>query len=690
MKSKRSMRWSDIGNNRKKRMRVESEGRGGEKPKKLSSECVKVVSFNADGWSEMSENDTRELARTQKPGLIGILETKLRQEDGSRNVEIPEYDVVDVRRSDLAGDKEGGGILVYSKQAGNVKYRERTFKIRKKEHRHVQTERVWMVAKTGKSKWAFGFVYIAQQKKNDEFGEWNNSIYQVLSEEMAKLKSEGYKIYLAGDFNGWVGAGKGGVPGNDVRINQNGERLLSFIESNGMKMLNGTACCTGIFSRHGHNSATLLDYVCVTDEDQKLVKKMVVDEYGVYGGASDHVYVISTVDVGGWVEPPVRAKTAQAVVWDFTGKTDWGEFKKNMDDSIRDLKQEELENMDVFGERMTGVAMKALEEVVGRRKPGLGMKPKVYPSKVRRVMEAVRLATRAWREALTVAVREPSRSNKEIVARKEVIKSNLKERLENMLGTFWQKKRSEVLEELSVKSVEATKKFWRHVVNKNMKPTSFVQVESVDTEEMVTDQQEVKEEVEKFLKNLFLGEFEKCEEEGGMEEGQEEELETSGDLVKEFTMEEVMLGIGSLKNDKAMGIDNVPAEVLKNGSVLFVKTLTELFNKVLKEGTVPEVWKTGRVVMVHKAGARSDLANYRPLTVICTMSALFSRLLTARLTKEVEEKNILGEVQQGFRKGRCGADNNFVLHTILQKCTAQGKKPHMAFIDIKKVWWCIV
>ena len=116
-----------------------------------------------------------------------------------------------------------------------------------------------------------------------------------------------------------------------------------------------------------------------------------------------------------------------------------------------------------------------------------------------------------------------------------------------------------------------------------------------------------------------------------------------------------------------------------------MERLKRLFNKVLREGTVPQVWKTGRVVLVHKSGPRSDLSNYRPLTVICTLSALFSRLLTARITKEAEEGGLLGEVQQGFRKGRCGADNSFVLHTILQKCAAQGKKPHMAFIDIKKV-----
>ena len=350
------------------------------------------------------------------------------------------------------------------------------------------------------------------------------------------------------------------------------------------------------------------------------------------------------------------------------------------------MSEDDMENMDVFGEKMVGVATKALEEVVGRRAAGVGKKPKVYPNKVRKVMEAGRLATKAWREAVARAVREPGPGNKLVAAKKEKEKNELKDRLDAMLETFWQRKRSEVLEELSVKSVEATKKFWRYVVNKSMKPTVFAQVESTETGEMVSDQQKIKEEVEKFLKTLFMGEFEKCTEQGPEEEGQEEELLRSEQLVKEFTAEEIMMSIKELKNNKAMGVDKVPAEVLKNGSVWFVERLKRLFDKVLREGTVPQVWKTGRVVLVHKSGPRSDLSNYRPLTVICTLSALFSRLLTARITKEAEEGGLLGEVQQGFRKGRCGADNSFVLHTILQKCAAQGKKPHMAFIDIKKVW----
>ena len=85
----------------------------------------------------------------------------------------------------------------------------------------------------------------------------------------------------------------------------------------------------------------------------------------------------------------------------------------------------------------------------------------------------------------------------------------------------------------------------------------------------------------------------------------------------------------------------------------------------------------------------TDMGNYRPLTVLPAMSGLFSRVLNHRLTKVVEDKQILGEMQQGFCKGRRGADNTFVLNTVIMRGPATRKRPHMAFLDIKKVW-CMV
>ena len=80
------------------------------------------------------------------------------------------------------------------------------------------------------------------------------------------------------------------------------------------------------------------------------------------------------------------------------------------------------------------------------------------------------------------------------------------------------------------------------------------------------------------------------------------------------------------------------------------------------------------------------MGNYRPLTVLAAMSGLFSRVLNERLTKVVERRNLLGEIQQGFRKNRRGADNTFVLNTIIMQGTATKKHTHLAYLDIKKAY----
>ena len=57
-----------------------------------------------------------------------------------------------------------------------------------------------------------------------------------------------------------------------------------------------------------------------------------------------------------------------------------------------------------------------------------------------------------------------------------------------------------------------------------------------------------------------------------------------------------------------------------------------------------------------------------------------------RLAEVVEANRLLGEFQNGFRKGRRGADNIFILDTILWKASAQWKKVFLAFIDLSKAY----
>ena len=52
----------------------------------------------------------------------------------------------------------------------------------------------------------------------------------------------------------------------------------------------------------------------------------------------------------------------------------------------------------------------------------------------------------------------------------------------------------------------------------------------------------------------------------------------------------------------------------------------------------------------------------------------------------MERNELLGEEQNGFRKERRMADNNFILDTILWKAKAEGKDVHLAYVDISKAY----
>ena len=68
------------------------------------------------------------------------------------------------------------------------------------------------------------------------------------------------------------------------------------------------------------------------------------------------------------------------------------------------------------------------------------------------------------------------------------------------------------------------------------------------------------------------------------------------------------------------------------------------------------------------------------------MSGLFSKLLNSRLSEVVEAHNLLGEVQNGFRRGRCMADNSFILDSILMKAKHMKQNVHLCYVDISKAY----
>ena len=74
-----------------------------------------------------------------------------------------------------------------------------------------------------------------------------------------------------------------------------------------------------------------------------------------------------------------------------------------------------------------------------------------------------------------------------------------------------------------------------------------------------------------------------------------------------------------LKPDKSPGPDNIHPRVCKECAVELAKPLTLLFQRSLADGVLTEAWRGANTTPIFKKGSRSNVANYRPisLTSVC-------------------------------------------------------------------------
>ena len=70
---------------------------------------------------------------------------------------------------------------------------------------------------------------------------------------------------------------------------------------------------------------------------------------------------------------------------------------------------------------------------------------------------------------------------------------------------------------------------------------------------------------------------------------------------------------------------------------------------VVFTGTFPDDWKLAKVTPIFKQGDRSDMNNYRPISVISAIAKVFERIVYNQLSSYLSENNILSKYQSGFR-----------------------------------------
>ena len=110
---------------------------------------------------------------------------------------------------------------------------------------------------------------------------------------------------------------------------------------------------------------------------------------------------------------------------------------------------------------------------------------------------------------------------------------------------------------------------------------------------------------------------------------------------------EVEAALRKMKNEKEAGKDQVNIETLKAGDETIEKQLAKLYTKCITERRIQKTWKEVNMVIFFKKENRKGTKNYRPICLLSNMYELFTKIITTRLEKKLDENQ--PREQAGFR-----------------------------------------
>ena len=85
-------------------------------------------------------------------------------------------------------------------------------------------------------------------------------------------------------------------------------------------------------------------------------------------------------------------------------------------------------------------------------------------------------------------------------------------------------------------------------------------------------------------------------------------------------------------------------------------------------------------------GEREDPSNYRGISLLSCLGKVFSNLINDRLTRFVNENNIIGPEQAGFRSGFSTLDHIFSLKTLIDIYLNKHKRLYCWYVDYSKAF----
>ena len=156
---------------------------------------------------------------------------------------------------------------------------------------------------------------------------------------------------------------------------------------------------------------------------------------------------------------------------------------------------------------------------------------------------------------------------------------------------------------------------------------------------------------------------------------------------RKVTYEEILNEINSLDTSKSTQSEDIPFKIIKDNADIFANFILQNFNKCIIDGKFPDQLKKADVSPVFKKGNHNDKTNYRPVSILPSLSKIYERLIYNQINQMTE--NALSIFQCGFRKKYSTQHALIAMTEKTRKIPDKGGTFDALLTDLSKAFDCM-
>lgn len=144
--------------------------------------------------------------------------------------------------------------------------------------------------------------------------------------------------------------------------------------------------------------------------------------------------------------------------------------------------------------------------------------------------------------------------------------------------------------------------------------------------------------------------------------------------------------LSNLDATKSTGLDCIGPRLLKIVPNVLAPSITYIINKSLTSGIFPTSWKQAKVTPIFKAGSKDDVNNYRPISILPTISKIIEKWIHKHLMSYLNKYKLLHKKQSGFRTEHSTESALLLMTETWLKAINDGKLVGCIMLDFRKAF----